>query len=248
MDPQDVGSLWTIYFFWCAACDPLAGIVIDVLQSRGFAATWLLLCVTPLWAYVMRLIWAPAATAVLACSSWDSCPLLVVLLPFGLLQATQMMLISAVLASVFPAGPKRRAASLARQTLGIVGLLVGMVGPPYVSADWTDRQAMPGGFVWLTASAVVAGSVVLAALGPGIAETPSSAGGRAGGGVTLGGGGSGGADKSGLRGLLQGPRDILHVLLYHVSYRQVLLFSVASNFGNALFATSIGIFNKHVAR
>jgi len=45
-------SLWSFYYFWCAACDPLVGIAIDMLKARGVEATSLLLCITPFWAYV----------------------------------------------------------------------------------------------------------------------------------------------------------------------------------------------------
>lgn len=53
-----------------------------------------------------------------------------------------------------------QAASLARQMLGIVGLLVGMVGPPYLSSDWSDSTIMSGTFVYVVGSAVMAGRQV----------------------------------------------------------------------------------------
>ena len=97
---QDVGTLWSIYYFWCALCDPLVGIGIDFLKARGVEYTTVLLGVTPLWAYVMRSIWAPSAT--------DSTSLLSALLPYGVLQSVMIMVLSAVLGALFPAGPARQ--------------------------------------------------------------------------------------------------------------------------------------------
>jgi len=164
MDADDVGSLWTFYYFWCAACDPLVGITIDALKARGIEATSLLLAATPAWAYLMSKLWAPTSS--------DYSSLLAVLLPFGLLQATQLMLVSTVLGSVFVAGPKRQAASLARQMLGIVGLLVGMVGPPYLTSDWSEPGVMAGPFVYLAASSVFVGSLILVILRGSLSDAP----------------------------------------------------------------------------
>lgn len=100
MDSADVGSLWSLYYFWCAVCDPLVGIGIDILQARGIAATTLLVVFTPLWTYLMGHIWSP--------DSHNPTATTAVLLAFGLLQAMQLMLVSAVLGSVFPAGPCRQ--------------------------------------------------------------------------------------------------------------------------------------------
>ena len=100
MDAADVGSLWTKYYFWCAACDPLVGIGIDMLKARGIAATTLLVVCTPFWTLLMAQIWSP--------DSGNLSTTTAVLLAFGLLQAMQLMLASAVLGSVFPPGPARQ--------------------------------------------------------------------------------------------------------------------------------------------
>ncbi len=71
-------SLWSLYYFWCAACDPIVGIAIDMLKARGVEPTSLLLVVTPVWAYLMSHLWAPGSS--------DRDSLLTVLLPFGFLQ------------------------------------------------------------------------------------------------------------------------------------------------------------------
>ena len=195
MDSAEVGSLWTVYYFWCAVCDPLVGIGIDMLKARGIGATTLLVVFTPLWTYLMCHIWSPDIENPTATRA--------MLLAFGLLQAMQLMLASAVLGSVFPAGPSRQVrhkmqafacillmrsilsaspqaragaeyveygcgcsqvASLARQMLGIIGLLVGMVGPPFLSSDWDDSDVMSGPFVYFVGSAVMAGRRVPAAM------------------------------------------------------------------------------------
>ena len=227
-------SLWSLYYFWCAACDPIVGIAIDMLKARGVEPTSLLLAVTPCWAYLMSHLWAPGSS--------DRASLLAVLLPFGLLQALELMLVSTVLGSVFPAGPQRQAASLARQLLGVAGLLVGMVAPPYVTSDWAQDKThnMSGPFVYVVGASVMLGSLVLALLTrrPDAPDRtpPTPKGATAGGGSASGGGGA-----------LQGLRDIVEVLASHKQYRPVLLFSLTSQGGNALFATSIGMFLKHVA-
>ena len=156
-------------------------------------------------------------------------------------QALELMLVSAVLGSVFSAGPQRQAASLARQLLGTAGLLVGMVAPPFVTGDWTpDKMTnMSGPFVYVVGASVLLGSLLLAVLtrrpdAPARADAKEAA---AGGRVARAGGG----------GALQGLRDMFVVLASHKAYRPVLCFSLAAQLGNALFATSIGMFMKHVA-
>ncbi len=226
-------SLWSLYYFWCAACDPIVGIAIDMLKARGVEPTSLLLAVTPFWAYLMSHLWAPGSS--------DRASLLAVLLPFGLLQALELMLVSTVLGSVFPAGPQRQAASLARQLLGVAGLLVGMVAPPYVTSDWAQDKThnMSGPFVYVVGASVLLGSLMLAVLTP-LPYAPDCTPSK---GAAAGGGSAGAGGK----GALQGLRDIVEVLASHKQYRPVLLFSLASQGGNALFATSMGMFLKHVA-
>lgn len=60
--------------------------------------------------------------------------------------------------------------------------------------------------------------------------------------VGAGGGSTGGA------GALESLKDIFEVFLRDGGFRPVLLFSMAAQFGNALFASHVNLFLKHVAR
>ncbi|KAJ1492305.1 hypothetical protein T484DRAFT_2977222 [Baffinella frigidus] len=49
MDPKTVGSMWTLYFFWVGACEPIMGVVIDALRDRGVYPSTIIIVLTPIW-------------------------------------------------------------------------------------------------------------------------------------------------------------------------------------------------------
>lgn len=233
MDPKTVGSMWTLYFFWVGACEPIMGVVIDALRDRGVYPSTIIIVLTPIWTYQFLALFTP--------SSPDPWRLLAVLLPFGWMQATMLMLTTTLFQSSFPAGVARQAASTPRQLLAIIGLLVGMVSPPLLSSDWTTTHAMARTLAVGAGSGLMLGALLLRSLqstldalepeaAPAAQRKPQ-----------------GPAAVAPKVGHVQRLLEIVGVFS-HPTFRYMLLMSAISQHGNALFSTSLQAFLHNVAK
>ncbi|EKX45657.1 hypothetical protein GUITHDRAFT_138868 [Guillardia theta CCMP2712] len=218
LDPKAVGSVWSFYFIWVGACEPVFGAAIDILQSFNVRPSNLLLLVTPAWSLLFYRLWTPDES---------TRHLYLTLFAFGAVQAFMLMLVTTIFQSFFPPGERRNAASRPRQVLAILGLLTGMVLPPFLSRDWIQTDTLASSLSIAIFAAAMLGSLALSVL-----EGSVSAGE-----VTR---------RSEKTNVLKVASEIASICL-HPTFRFVLLFSVLSQLGNALFATSINMYMLYVA-
>ncbi|KAJ1492306.1 hypothetical protein T484DRAFT_1771553 [Baffinella frigidus] len=218
----------------------------------------MIIVITPIWTYQFLALFTP--------SSPDPWRLLAVLLPFGWMQATMLMLTTTLFQSSFPAGVARQAASTPRQLLAIIGLLVGMVSPPLLSSDWTTTHAMARTLAVGAGSGLMLGALLLRSLqstldalepeaapaaqrkpqGPAAVapkyqkpEGPAAV-----------------APKVSCSYSFQHDDAVGHVqrlleivgVFSHPTFRYMLLMSAISQHGNALFSTSLQAFLHNVAK
>ena len=137
--PSVVGAGWTLFCVAVALAEPTIGVLLDRLRAGGIRqATVLRIALVP-WLMFVYLIWAPLTS--------NPVYLLATVLGFGLLQATMNLSLLSIYPSLFPTASARSQALVPQQIMTISGLLLGMTLPALLSDDWRDPAAFSRLFV-----------------------------------------------------------------------------------------------------
>jgi len=137
--PSVVGAGWTLFCVAVALAEPTIGVLLDRLRAGGIRQSTVLRTVLVPWLMFVYLIWAPLTS--------NPVYLLATVLGFGLLQATMNLSLLSIYPSLFPTASARSQALVPQQIMTISGLLLGMTLPALLSDDWRDPAAFSRLFV-----------------------------------------------------------------------------------------------------
>lgn len=221
--PSLVGAGWSVFCGIVALAEPIIGATLDFIRSKGFRVPMVLLGLLVPWLALVHLIWAPP---------WQSPPVMFAcVVAFGLLQATLNLGLLSVYPTLFPSKEARATALVPQQVMTIAGLLLGMNLPIILSDEWKAPQFFASSFAAALAIPLSLSLFFLSAFfkttpKPATAPAPAS------------------SDPASVKkkGRVQ---ELLSVLDNRV-FRLVLCGIFLSQLGNALLASTLPLFAKHV--